>query len=49
MESCRDDRMLSVKERKEELGLEAGRFTINKALLDEGVKSRKARKKLLLS
>ena len=37
--------MISVKERKEELDLEAGRSTINRALLDNGFKAYKAKKK----
>ena len=49
LDSCREDRVISVKERKEELDLEAGRFTINRALLDNGFKAYKARKKPPLS
>ena len=45
IDNCREYRTLSVKERKEELDLEASRTTINKALLDHGFKAYKARKK----
>ena len=47
--SCREDRVISVKERKEVLDLEAGRSTINRALLDHGFKAYKARQKPPLS
>jgi len=45
IESCREDRTMSVKERKHELDLEASRATINKTLLEHGFKAYKARKK----
>ena len=41
LDSCREDRVISVKGRKEELDLEAGRSTINRALLDNGFKAYK--------
>ena len=45
IESCEEDRMLTVKERKEDLELEASLSTINKTLLDFGYRAYKARKK----
>lgn len=45
LESCQENRQMSVKERKEELALEAGRSTINRTLLDHGFKAYKPRKK----
>ena len=49
IESCQEDRQITVKERIEELLINAGRSTVNKALLDEGYKAYKARKKASLS
>lgn len=48
-EHCREDRVMSTKERKQELDLEAGLSTINRALVDSGLKAYKARKKSPLS
>jgi len=49
IESCQEDRQMTVKERVEELQINAGRSTVNKALLDEGYKAYRARKKPTLS
>lgn len=49
VESCEAERNLSVRERKEDLNLDASRSTINKALLDMGYKAYKVRKKPILT
>lgn len=48
-QSCLEDRISSVKERKEDLELEASRETINRRLLDLGFRSYRAGKKPLLN
>ena len=46
---CVEDRIASVKERIEDLGIEASRETVNRRLLDMGYKAYRARKKPLLT
>ena len=49
IEHCEEDRVASVRERKDDLELEASIATINRALLGMGYKAYSARKKPLLS